>query len=146
MKDPIKVLFVCVHNAARSRIAETYLKNLGGPAFEVSSAGFEPQEANPLVIKAMQRVSVPLATTEKQPSVFDLFRAGRRFEYVISVCDAASSERCPIFPGINKRISWSFPDPSQFVGTEHQRLEQVARVRDDIRTRIEQWLQELPPR
>lgn len=58
MSESIKVLFVCVHNAARSRMAEAFLRQLGGPRFEVSSSGFEPREVNPLVIEAMARVGV----------------------------------------------------------------------------------------
>ena len=144
MSDAIKVLFVCVHNAARSRIAEAYLKKLGGPNFEVNSSGFEPQEANPLVVEAMKLVSVPLVATEKQPSVFDLFRTGRRFNYVIAVCDEATGQKCPIFPGLTKRVSWSFPDPSEFTGSHREKLAQVIAVRDAIRAQIELWLKELP--
>lgn len=144
MSDTLKVLFVCVHNAARSRIAEAYLRELGGPRFEVTSAGFEPHEANPLVVEAMKQDGVPLFATRKQPSVFELFRGGRHFHYVIAVCDAASSERCPIFPGVVTRLAWSFPDPSQFTGSHPEQLAQVIRLRDTIRARIELWLKELP--
>lgn len=144
MSDPIKVLFVCVHNAARSRIAEAFLKKLGEPNFEVTSAGFEPQATNPLVVEAMQMLGVPLADSGKQPSVFELYRSGRHFQFVIAVCDAANSERCPIFPGITQRLAWSFPDPSQFTGSHQEKLALVVAVRDAIRTRIELWLKELP--
>ena len=143
MSDRIKVLFVCVHNAARSRIAELYLKRLGGSKFEVTSAGFEPQEVNPLVIEVMQLADVPIATTHKQPSVFELYQVGRIFDYVISVCDEAQGQKCPIFPGVSKRLSWSFPDPSEFTGSHHEKLVNVVAVRNAIRARIELWLQEL---
>ncbi|HEX7679913.1 MAG TPA: hypothetical protein VF713_17425, partial [Thermoanaerobaculia bacterium] len=69
-------------------------------------------------------------------------KSGRRFQYVISVCDEASAERCPIFPGVTKRLSWSFGDPSSFVGTDEQRLEQTMRVRDEIRDKVRQWIEE----
>jgi arsenate reductase len=144
MSDPIKVLFVCVHNAARSRIAEAYLKKLGGSEFEVTSSGFEPQEANPLVVEAMKLVGMPLLATGKQPSVFDLFRSGRLFNYVIAVCDEANSQKCPIFPGMTTRVSWSFPDPSEFTGSYGEKLAQVIAIRDAIRARIELWLKEIP--
>lgn len=145
MNDSIKVLFVCVHNAARSRMAEVYLGKLGGHRFEVTSAGFEPREVNPLVVEAMKQDGLPLFATGKQPSVFELYREGRHFHYVIAVCDAASSERCPIFPGVVTRLSWSFRDPSQFTGSPSEQLAQVIGVRDAIRARIELWLKELPP-
>lgn len=144
MEEHVKVLFVCVHNAARSRMAEAYLKKLGGPLFQVTSAGFEPHQANPLVVEAMQLARVPITFTATQPSVFDLFRYGTMFNYVISVCDEAEGQRCPIFPGVCKRLSWSFPDPSTFVGTHDEKLKQVIAVRDSIRSHIEEWLKSLP--
>ena len=61
---------------------------------------------------------------------------------MISVCDDASAERCPIFPGVTTRMSWSFADPSAFTGTEQERLEQTIRVRDEIRERIRRWVEE----
>jgi arsenate reductase len=118
----IKVLFVCIHNAARSRMAEAYLRKLGGPRFQVTSAGFEPHEANPLVAEAMRLAQVPLTTTMVQPSVFDLFRRGAMFNYVVSVCDEAQGQRCPIFAGVCRRLSWTFPDPSEFTGSEEEKL------------------------
>lgn len=71
--------------------------------------------------------------------MFELFKAGRRFQYVIGVCDAASAERCPIFPGGANRLNWSFPDPSAFTGTEADRLKQTIAVRDEIRDKVRQW-------
>jgi arsenate reductase len=75
-------------------------------------------------------------------SVFDLFKTGRRFEYVISVCDGASAERCPIFPGVTTRLNWDFADPSAFTGTEQERLTKTSAVRDEIRERIRQFVEE----
>lgn len=142
MDDKIRVLFVCVHNAARSRMAEALLRKLGGEHFEVTSAGFEPHDANPLVVEAMELAQIPLATTAANPSVFDLFRRGVLFNYVISVCDEAQGQRCPIFPGVCKRLSWTFPDPSEFAGTHEEQLQQVIVVRDAIRNCVEDWLDE----
>jgi arsenate reductase len=136
--DVVKVLFVCVHNAARSRMAEALLRDLGGPRFEVTSAGFEPREVNPLVVEAMQLVGLHVAQTSSQPSVFDLFKAGRHFHYVIGVCDEEHGQKCPLFPGVTKRISWSFSDPSTFTGSHAERLARVVEVRDAI------WLTTLP--
>lgn len=143
VNDQTKVLFVCVHNAARSRIAEAYLRKLGGLGFNVTSAGFEPRDANLLVVEAMRMADVPLLNTGPRPSVFELFRAGQFFHYVIAVCDETSAQRCPIFPWISKRLTWSFPDPREFTGSHEEQLAQVVEVRDAIRARVELWLKEL---
>ena len=144
MSEAVKVLFVCVHNAARSRMAEGLLRKLGGPGFEVASAGFEPRTVNPLVVEAMAQVDIPLSTTDRQPSVFELYRAGRHFHYVIGVCDEEAGQKCPIFPGVVKRLEWSFRDPSTFNGTHDEQLAQVIEVRDAIRDQIAAWLRTFP--
>ncbi len=144
MNDAIKVLFVCVHNAARSRMAEALLRQRGGPRFEVTSAGFEPRAVNPLVVEAMQLGGVPIVQTGMQPSVFDLYKAGRRFDYVISVCDDEHGQKCPVFPGITRRIGWNFPDPSTFTGSHAEQIERVIEIREAIRVRLEAWLSTLP--
>lgn len=136
-----RVLFICIHNSARSQIAQAYLKQIAGDRFEVESAGLEPGTLNPLAVKAMREAGIDISRNTTQ-SVFDLFKSGKRFQYVISVCDDASAERCPIFPGVTTRMSWSFADPSAFTGTERERLEQTIRVRDEIRERIRRWVEE----
>ena len=143
MIDSIKVLFVCVHNAARSRMAETLLSDMGGRRFEVMSAGFEPHPINPIVAEALAQIGLRPCSTEPQPSVFELFKQSRRFDYVISVCDGADGERCPIFPGVTERLSWSFPDPSTFTGSHDEMLRRTAEVREAIAKNIAEWLEEL---
>jgi arsenate reductase (thioredoxin) len=144
--DAIKVLFVCVHNAARSRMAEALLRARGGDRFEVTSAGFEPHEANPLVVEALAKIGLSLPTTRSQPSVFQLFKGGAHFHYVVSVCDDAHGQKCPLFPGVNKRVSWSFPDPSTFTGTYDEKLARVIEVREAIGRRLDDWLETLAAR
>jgi arsenate reductase len=90
----------------------------------------------------MRQVDIDIGGARTQ-DVFELFKAGRRFHYVISVCDDASAERCPIFPGMMERLNWSFSDPSTFVGSQAERLVQTAQVRDQIRARIEAWIREV---
>ncbi len=142
MKDMTKrVLFLCIHNSARSQMAAAFLKEIAGDRFDVESAGLEPGQLNPLVVTAMKEVGIDISRNETQ-SVFNLFKSGQRFQYVISVCDEASAERCPIFPGVTTRLNWSFADPSTFTGTEYERLKQVVAVRDDIRRKIEEWVKE----
>jgi arsenate reductase (thioredoxin) len=136
-----RVLFICIHNSARSQMAAAWLRSLAGDHFEVESAGLEPGRVNPLAVEAMRRAGIDIGSAGTQ-SAFDLFKSGRRFHYVISVCDEASAERCPIFPGVTRRLSWSFGDPSSFVGTDGERLEQTIRVRDEIRDKVRQWIEE----
>jgi arsenate reductase (thioredoxin) len=144
MKADLRVLFVCVHNAARSRMAEALLRQLGGPRFEVTSAGFEPREVNPLVVEALAGIGLSLPSTTTQPSVFELFKAGRRFNYVVGVCDEEHGQRCPLFPGVTQRLYWSFPDPATFTGSHEDKLARVIEVRESLRARIESWLASLP--
>jgi arsenate reductase len=136
-----RVLFLCIHNSARSQMAAAYLQQLAGDRFEVESAGIEPGRLNPLAVAAMREAGIDISQNGTQ-SVFDLFENGRRFQYVISVCDAASAERCPIFPGVTTRLNWSFADPSTFTGTDDERLRETIAVRDEIREKVRQWVSE----
>jgi arsenate reductase (thioredoxin) len=136
-----RVLFLCIHNSARSQMAAAFLKQIAGDRFEVESAGFEPGVLNPLVVNAMKEVGIDISGNKTQ-SVFELYKSGRMFQYVITVCDEASAERCPIFPGVTTRLNWSFPDPSTFTGTEQDRLRQVVAVRDQIRLKIQEWVKD----
>ena len=136
-----RVLFLCIHNSARSQMAAAYLKRFGGGRFDVESAGLEPGKLNPMVVQAMRDDGIDISGNKTQ-SVFDLFKSGQRFQYVISVCDAASAERCPIFPGVTTRLNWSFADPSAFTGTDEERLRKTIGVRDEIREKVNQWLKE----
>jgi len=135
----IKVLFVCIHNSARSQIAEALLRNLAGDRFEVESAGFSPGTLNPLAVEVMKEWDIDISEY-KTKSVFQFFKDGKLFDYVITVCDESSAEQCPIFPGITKRMHWSFEDPSSFVGTNEEKLARTRAVRDTIRSRIEEWI------
>lgn len=139
-----RVLFLCIHNSARSQMAAAFLEQLAGDRFEVESAGLEPGKLNPLAVEAMRNAGVDISRNGTQ-SVFELFKRLQRFQYVISVCDEASAERCPIFPGVTTRMNWSFDDPSAFTGTEEERLRQTIRVRDEIRERVRKWVEEEEP-
>jgi arsenate reductase len=118
-------------------MAEALLRNLGGTRFEVTSPGYEPHEANPIVVEALHLTGLSVANPGPQPSVFDLFKVGKMFAYVIGVCDEEHEQKCPLFPGVTKRLLWSFPDPSTFTGNHRERLAQVVEVREAIRERIE---------
>lgn len=135
----IKILFVCIHNSARSQMAEAFINHYYGNRFEADSAGFEAGTLNPLVVKALQEIGIDISGKETH-EVFDYFKQGKFYSYVITVCDEASAERCPIFSGVVNRIHWSFPDPSQFKGTDEEKLEQIRNVRDDIKRQIDEWV------
>ncbi len=137
-----KVLFVCVHNSARSQMAEAFLKKLGGERFEVESAGLEPAPINPLAVEAMREVGIDISQNRTQ-DVFELFKAGRKYDYVITVCDEASGQRCPVFPGVTKRLHWIFADPSGFTGTHEEKLTRTRTVRDEIKNSVERWLSDM---
>jgi arsenate reductase len=134
-----KILFVCIHNSARSQMAEAFLNKFGGDLFEAESAGLEPGTLNPNVATVMQEVGINLDGKSTQ-GVFDLFRNGRSYNAVITVCDREAAERCPIFPGVVRRIAWSFPDPSTFQGAPDEILRQTRLVRDEIEQAIKSFI------
>ncbi|MCX6557010.1 MAG: arsenate reductase ArsC [Candidatus Aminicenantes bacterium] len=137
-----RVLFICVHNSARSQMAEAFLKKFAGERFEAESAGLEPGVINPLVVKAMAEIGIDISAKTTR-SAIDLLRQGKRYGWVITVCDESQAEACPIFPGAGQRQHWSFPDPAAFEGTEEEKLEQVRRLRDRIAAKVKEWLESL---
>jgi arsenate reductase len=137
-----KVLFICVHNSARSQMAEAWLNHLCGDLFEAQSAGLEPGTLNPVAVAVMQEAGIDISKKKTQ-SVFDVFKSGQLFAYVITVCDESSAEKCPIFPGPTQRLHWSFPDPSRVSGTREEKLAQVRAIRDQIKTKIDNWCAEV---
>ncbi len=139
--EKIRVLFLCIHNSARSQMAEAYLKNMGGDAFEVESAGLEAGKLNPFAVQAMMEDGIDISGN-KTNDVFDYLKEGRKYKYVITVCDEASAAACPIFPGVHKKISWSFPDPSSFVGTDEERLKMTIAVRNTIKEAVKKFIAE----
>ena len=140
--EKIKVLFVCVHNSARSQMSEAFLNYYFNDDFEAESAGLEPGNLNTIVVDSMREVGIDISAN-KTKSVFDFFKQGKMYKYVVTVCDETSAERCPIFPGITKRIHWSFPDPSALKGSYEEKLEGTGKIRDQIKKKIEEWVGEL---
>ena len=133
-----KVLFVCIHNSARSQMAEAFLNGLGGDCFEAESAGLEPGKLNPVVVEAMREDGIDISERPTK-SVASMIERGPYFDHVITVCDEASAERCPVFPGPGKRLHWPFPDPSIFTGAPEEKLAGTRQVRDAIRARVKAW-------
>ncbi len=132
------VLFVCVQNGARSQMAEAFLNEICPDDYVAESAGLEPGELNPLAVAAMSEAGIDISSNQTK-AVFDLFKSGKLYSYVVTVCDETSAERCPIFPGQARRLHWSFADPSTLQGSWEERLAQTRRIRDEIRARIVAW-------
>jgi arsenate reductase len=135
MKKP-KVLFICVHNSGRSQMAEAYLKKIAGDHYDVESAGLEPaNEINSLVAEVMKEEGIDISGNKIQ-SVFELFKTGKLYDHVITVCDGASEDKCPVFAGITKRWNWPFPDPAAVKGTEAEKMQKVREIRNMIREKL----------
>lgn len=140
MSEPKKkVLFVCVHNSARSQMAEAFLNYLGKNDFIAESAGLEPGKLNPYVVTVLKEIGIDISGKETN-DVFSFYREGRIYDYVITVCDETAGERCPLFPGISERLHWSFEDPSALKGTDEEILLRVRIIRDKIKNQIIEFI------
>ncbi|MGZ8548199.1 MAG: arsenate reductase ArsC [Sulfuricurvum sp.] len=135
----LKILFVCVHNSARSQMAEAFFNHYTYNGDCAESAGIEPGKMNPYVVRAMAEKGFDFSHNQTK-GVFNLYKEGRTFSHVITVCDAQAAQRCPIFPGISRIIMWSFPDPSTFVGSDEEIMEQVRGVRDTIEQQVKAFI------
>jgi len=136
MAYPIRVLFLCSGNSARSQMAEGLLRFYGGEDFEVWSAGLEPKGLNPLAVKAMAEIDIDIS--RQRSKHLDEF-LGRPFDFIITVCDRAR-DNCPTFPGDSEKIHWGYDDPAAAEGDEETRLAIFRRVRNEIRQRISIWV------
>ena len=140
-EEKYRVLFVCVHNAARSQMAEAFLNFLAPDLFEAESAGFEPGPLNPLAMEVMKEVGIDISANQAK-SVFGLYKEGRLYDYVITVCDESSAERCPIFPGRVTRLNWSFENPASLTGSYEEKLAKTRKIRDQIKKNVEELIAE----
>ena len=131
--SPIRVLFLCTGNSARSVMGEVLLREMGGTAFEVFSAGTDPKGLNPFTARVLEQEHIDLAGfRSKSVSEF----AGQEFDYVITVCDDAD-KNCPNFTGkVGKRVHIGFIDPAKATGSEEEILAVFRRVRDEIREKF----------
>ena len=123
-------------------MAEAYMKKFGGENFHVESAGLEAGKLNPLAVEVMKEDNIDISHNQTK-DVFDFFKEGKIFHYVVTVCDEASSDRCPIFAGMHKKINWSFVDPSSLTGTQEEKLATTRKVRDKIKERVIALIKEL---
>ena len=122
-------------------MAEAFLNRLCEGYFEAQSAGLEPGTLNPLVVKVMAEVGVDISKKKTQ-AVFDVFRSGQLFTYVITVCSETEAEKCPILPGPAQRLHWPFPDPAKVEGSREEKLTMIGEIRDSIRARVENFCAE----
>lgn len=137
----IKVLFVCVHNSARSQMAEAFLNQLGKGRFVAESAGLEPAPLNPIVVKVMEEIGYDISKNPTN-SVFDLFKEGRRYHHIVKVCDQSNSQRCPIFPLTLSTLNWDLQDPNEFEGSLEEKIEKARELRDIIKERVVKFIYE----
>ena len=138
----IPILFVCVHNSARSQMAEAFMNKLANDKFIAESAGLEPGVLNPLVTEAMKEIGIDISQNQTK-SVMGFFKQGKLYRYVITVCDEGAAQKCPLFPGLTKTIHWSFADPAGFTGSWDEKLQKTREVRDQIKAKIETFIKEI---
>jgi arsenate reductase (thioredoxin) len=138
---PIRVLFLCVGNSARSILAEALLRERGGDRFEVRSAGTEPRGVNPLTFLTLANAGIPVEGLHSES--VDAYRQ-ERFDYVITLCDEAR-EACPYLPGQHTLLHWDLPDPAAAEGDEPARLQAFASVFDELERRLATFMAQALP-
>jgi arsenate reductase (thioredoxin) len=134
-----KVLFICVHNSARSQMAEAFLKKYAPDGFEAESAGLEPGELNPYAVRAMAEIGIDISRNATK-GVRELFQAGRVYQVVVAVCSKEAAERCPIFPGLSKKLHWPFEDPAALSGSDDEIMAGTRRIRDRIEAAVKEFI------
>ena len=127
-----RVLFLCTGNSCRSQMAEGFLRHMAGDRFEVFSAGVKPTQVNPLAIKVMAEIGIDISEHRSKSAMEFL---GQQFDYIITVCDNAK-QTCPVFPGKHENIHWDLEDPAEAQGNEEERLSFFRRIRDEIKSRV----------
>jgi len=137
-----RVLFVCVYNSFRSQIAAAILNNKYGNLFAAKSAGINKKDINPLAIEVMNDYGVDISKNSVN-SVSDLLKRKESYDYVITVCSKEAQEKCPLFPGSQKKIHWNLEDPDAFSGTHHEKLEKAILLRDEIEKRIDAFVKQI---
>jgi arsenate reductase (thioredoxin) len=142
MTNNPNILVLCTGNSCRSQIAEGYLRHFAGERFNAYSAGTEPAtKVHPLAVKVMAEEGIDISMQRPKPVAEYLGRMAVR--YLILVCGGAN-ESCPrIWPGMLNRLFWPFDDPAAVEGPEDEKLREFRRVRDEIRQRIQSWLNDV---
>lgn len=133
-----KVLFICVHNSARSQMAAALLNKHCGEFFEAQSAGLEPGVLNPLGVEVLREIGIDISKNKTQ-AVFDVFKSGQLFPFVVTVCSESEAQGCPVFPGVTTRLHWPFSDPSKLTGSHEERLEGTREILREIEARVKEF-------
>ncbi len=137
MTDPIRVLFVCTHNSARSQLAEALLGRYGGADFEVHSAGTEATRVNPYAIRVLAESGIDWSGGRSK--VINEF-LGQQFDYVITVCNRAR-DTCPVFPGSTNTLHWGLDDPSDAEGDDEAKLAAFRRTETEVAARLRPFIE-----
>jgi arsenate reductase len=133
-----RVIFLCTGNSARSQMAEAFLRKYGSDRFEAFSAGLEPKGLNPYTVQVMQEIGIDVSNQRSKG--VDEYLGKVLFQYLITVCDDAE-RNCPtVWPGVNRRVHWSFEDPAIFEGTDDEKIAKFREIRDQIEQKIRAWL------
>ena len=148
--SPVRVLFVCTHNGARSRIAEEFARRAAAERIEVYSASLESDRIGPLPVSVMNEVGIALPTAPPK-SVFDRYRDHERFDHVIALCDPTSSEQVSVFlanvdalyDDTTKRMNWAIPNFRSLGGTEEEKMAGARQIRDRIKAQVLAFLFQL---
>jgi arsenate reductase len=140
MTEKKKVLFLCWGNSARSQMAEGLMKSLGSEQWDVKSAGTFPSYVHPLAIRVMEEIGIDIS--QQTSKSYDQFLE-ERFDYLVTLCDEAS-QTCPVFSGEGEKLHWPLEDPATAIGTIDERMMVFQKVRDEIKTKIEELLKSLP--
>lgn len=122
-------------------MAAALLNKICGEFFEAQSAGLEPGTLNPLAVAALQEIGIDISKNKTQ-AVFDVFKTGQLFPFVITVCSETEAKGCPIFPGVTTRLHWPFPDPSRLTGTWEEKLEGTREILGQIDRKVKRFCDE----
>lgn len=134
---PIRVLFLCTHNSARSQIAEALLRRYGGADFDVRSAGTEQTRVNPYAVRALAELGIDWSGAQSKTLTRFI---GEPWDYVVTVCDRAR-QACPVFPGAVNSLHWGLDDPSEVEGTDEEKLAAFRRTATEVSVRLRPFVE-----
>lgn len=136
MHYPVRVLFICYRNAVRSQVAEALLRRIGKNAFQVSSAGIQPEPLDPLAIKMMAEMGIDISG--HMSLSIDHF-LNQDFDYIITLCDKAQPYAAE-FPSNHIPICWHLPDPADFQGSDDNKRQLLRMLCVELTERIKLWI------